>query len=218
MKLAVHGATGRMGKAIVRLAREGGDFEVVGAVAAADAPEQGRDVGEVAGVGAIGVAVTADPAAGVLGADVVIDFSAEVALAGIVRAAARAKIALVSGTTGIGERGQRELDEAAKVVPVLWAPNMSLGMEVLASLARSAVERLGPDWDVEIVETHHRGKVDAPSGTAMRLAEAVRQARPELVTRHGREGAAGPRKAEEMGVTAIRGSCSLTPSQPWSAA
>jgi 4-hydroxy-tetrahydrodipicolinate reductase len=205
VKIALHGASGRMGQSIVRVVCERGDHRIVGAVAAPDDPHQGRDVGEVAGVGVLGVAITADVSAGLLGAEMVIDFSAASAVASIAHAAARARLPLVSGTTAIGKAGEAALDEAAKAVPVLWAANMSLGIEVLARLARTATELLGDEFDVEIVETHHKHKVDAPSGTALRLAEAVREARGNLALKHGREGAAGPRKKDELAVMALRG-------------
>jgi 4-hydroxy-tetrahydrodipicolinate reductase len=204
VRVAVHGATGRMGQAVLRLAKEAGDV-VVGAIAASDAPELGRDAGEVAGIGNLGVAVGADPGSGVLGADVVIDFSTARALSSIVRAATRARIPLVSGTTGLGPAEQSLLDDAAKTIPLLWAPNMSLGVEILAALARTAAARLGGGFDIEIVETHHSAKVDAPSGTALRLAAAVREGRPELVMHHAREGNVGPRKGDELAVVALRG-------------
>jgi 4-hydroxy-tetrahydrodipicolinate reductase len=196
-----------MGKEIVRLVHEDRErsHQIVGAIAAPDAPEQGSDVGEVAGVGHLGVSVTADHAVGLLGADVAIDFSGAAAIGALARAVKRAKVALVSGTTGLDAAGTTALNEAAEIVPVLWTPNMSLGIEVLAKMARTAIASLGDDYDIEIVETHHRDKVDAPSGTALRLAEAAREARPELVARHGREGAAGPRKKNELAVMALRG-------------
>jgi 4-hydroxy-tetrahydrodipicolinate reductase len=205
VRIAIHGATGRMGVELVRLIHAAKEDQLVGAVAAANATEQGRDIGEIAGIGALGVSVTSDLASGLLGANVVIDFSAADAIPALTRVAARAKVALVSGTTGLGETGQEALAELAQVAPVLWAPNMSLGVEVLSRIVRLAVEQLGDDFDAEIVETHHRDKVDAPSGTALRLAEAVRLARGGLALRHGREGAAGPRRKAELGVLAVRG-------------
>jgi 4-hydroxy-tetrahydrodipicolinate reductase len=205
VKITLHGATGRMGQSIVRVVQERGEHRIVGAVAAPDDPNQGRDAGEVAGVGVLGVAITADLAAALLGADIVVDFSVAAAVVPLAQAAARARLPLVSGTTGIGKAGEAALDEAAKHIPVLWAANMSLGIEVLAKLARTATELLGEDFDVEIVETHHKHKVDAPSGTALRLAAAVRDGRGALALRHGREGAAGPRKKDEIGVMALRG-------------
>lgn len=205
MNLAVVGATGRMGRAIVRLAIEAGDLAVVGAAAAAGAPEQGRDVGEVAGVGNLGVAIGADPGAAMLGAHVAIDFSTASAVPAIARAAARSGTALVTGTTGLDDAAKAALDEAARHVAVLAAPNMSIGIEVVAALAATAAARLGPDFEIEVVETHHKLKIDAPSGTANRLVEAVRAVRPALVARHGREGIVGARPADEIGVFALRG-------------
>jgi 4-hydroxy-tetrahydrodipicolinate reductase len=204
MRITVHGATGRMGRAVVRAARDARDM-VVGAVAAPDAPEHGRDVGEVAGVGNLGVAITPHISEGLLGADVVIDFSIASAVPPLVKAAERARIPIVSGTTGLDAAARGSLEEAARVIPVLWAPNMSFGVELLAALAKLAAERLGGDYDIEIVETHHRMKVDAPSGTALRLAEAVKEARGDLAAVHGRQGAPGPRKRNEIGILAMRG-------------
>jgi 4-hydroxy-tetrahydrodipicolinate reductase len=205
VKLALHGASGRMGQAVVRIVHAGATDAIVGATAAPGIPEQGRDVGELAGVGNLGVAIGDDVASGLLGAEVVIDFSLPRAVAALARAAARARIPIVSGTTGLGDAEKAALDEAARVVPVLWAANMSVGIEVLAQLARTAAKLLGDDYDIEIVETHHSAKVDAPSGTALRLLEAVRQSKEGLATRFGREGAAGPRPPKEIGVLAVRG-------------
>lgn len=205
MRIALHGATGRMGQAIVRLVQEKREDQIVGAIAAPDAIEQGRDIGEVSGIGHLGVAITHDHAVGMLGADVVIDFSHAAALPALTRSLKRARVALVSGTTGIGAADRAALDELAETVPVLWAANMSPGVEVVAQLARLAAAALGEDYDVEIVETHHRHKVDAPSGTALRLAEAVKEARPDLAAKYGREGRPGPRGKSEMAVMALRG-------------
>ncbi len=205
MRIALHGATGRMGQAIVRLVHETREAQIVGAIAAVNEVQQGCDVGEVAGIGHLGVSVTADHAVGLLGADIAIDFSAAPAIPALARAVKRARVALVSGTTGIDPSGAAALSEAAEVVPVLWAPNMSLGIEAVARMARLAVAALGDEFDVEIVETHHRQKIDAPSGTALRLAEAVREARKDLVLGHGREGVTGARKKNELSVFAIRG-------------
>jgi 4-hydroxy-tetrahydrodipicolinate reductase len=205
VRIALHGATGRMGRAVARLVHQRRDDQIVGAMAAPDVPELGRDLGEIAGLGAIGVVVTADQASALLGADVVIDFSSAQAVPQLCRAVKRARVALVSGTTGLDEDGQRALREAAEIVPLLWAPNMSLGVELLARLAEMAAHALGEDYDVEIVETHHRLKADAPSGTALRLAEAVQKSRPDLSLRHGRQGVIGPRMKNELGMHSLRG-------------
>lgn len=205
MKLAIFGVTGRMGLAIARLAHAAPDVELVGGVCSDEDPGVGKDIGELAGIGQIGVVTTPDIASGLLGADVVIDFSTAAAVAGLVNVAARQKIAVVSGTTNIDDSAQKAFDKAAQTVPVLWAPNMSLGVQVLAELVEQAVRRLGLGFDVEITEVHHRKKVDSPSGTAKRLAEAARSARSELRELHGRSGDVGARTREEMAVFGLRG-------------
>ncbi len=205
MKLAITGATGRMGLSIVRLAHAAGDIEIVGGSCGPDDPANGRDLGELAGVGGIGVVAAPDIGSALLGAEVVIDFSNAAVVQEVALAAARQKVALVSGTTNIDANAKRALDRAAEVVPVLWAPNMSVGVQVLAELVEHAVRRLGAEFDIEIVEIHHKKKVDAPSGTARRLAEAARAVRPELSETHGRDGDVGARRADEIGVLGVRG-------------
>ncbi len=205
VKLAIFGATGRMGLAVARLAHASAELQVVGGVCADTDPGHGRDIGELAGIGQIGVVTTADIASGLLGADVVIDFSVAAAVSALLAVAARQKVAVVSGTTNLDESTQKALDRAAQSVPVLWAPNMSMGVQVLAELVEQAVRRLGPGFDVELTEVHHRRKLDSPSGTAKRLAEAARAARPELRDLHGRSGEVGARTDNEMAVLALRG-------------
>jgi 4-hydroxy-tetrahydrodipicolinate reductase len=202
MRLAVVGASGRMGRAVVRLAHADG-VEIVCAVGSTDV---GRDVGELAGLGPLGTRVVEGLA--VLEharAEVIIDFSAPGATAVLAPLASAAGSALVSGTTGLGEDARAALDRASSRVPVLWEPNMSVGVHVLTELVSRAAAALA-DWDVEIMETHHRAKVDAPSGTAARLAEAVQRARAggaRLV--HGREGVPGARPTGDIGMHALRG-------------
>jgi 4-hydroxy-tetrahydrodipicolinate reductase len=202
MRLAVVGASGRMGRAVVRLARLDG-LEIVCAVGTT---EIGSDVGELAGTGALGTCVVDGLAAiGQARADVVVDFSAPGATLALAPIAAAAGSALVSGTTGLGEDAREALDQAANRVAVLWEPNMSIGVHVLTELVARAASALS-DWDIEVVETHHRAKVDAPSGTALRLAETAQRARAggtRLV--HGREGRARVRDAAEIGMHALRG-------------
>lgn len=202
LRIVVVGVGGRMGQAVVRAAIEAG-HRIVGAVDRAGGPTLGRDAGDVAGAGHAGVEVSSDLAAGMLGADCAIDFSTADAVAHVAQAAARAKVALVSGTTGLGPEAERALADAATKVPVLWSPNMSVGVHVLAEIVKAAVKAL-PGYDVEIVETHHRAKVDAPSGTAKRLFEAVREVR-EARQVTGREGKPGARLDDEVGVLALRG-------------
>jgi 4-hydroxy-tetrahydrodipicolinate reductase len=205
MRLALFGATGRMGLAIARLAHASTDVQIVGGICSDQDPGLGKDIGELAGIGQLGVVTTADIASGLLGADVVIDFSVASAVPSLLSVAARQKIAVVSGTTNIDDAAKKALDRAAQTVPVMWAPNMSLGVQVLAELVEQAVKRLGAGFDVEITEVHHRKKVDSPSGTAKRLAEAARAARGDLREIHGRSGDVGARTDAEMAVYGLRG-------------
>lgn len=202
IRVAVVGASGRMGRAVVRAACEQG-LSVVCAVGTTDV---GRDVGELSGAGPLGVCVV-DGLAALEGAraDVVVDFSAPAATLALAPVAAASGVAIVSGTTGLDERTRAALERAASQVAVLWEPNMSLGVHVLTRIAAEAATAL-PDWDIEIVETHHRAKIDAPSGTALRLADVLQRARtPDTVLVHGRHGRPGARSRNEIGMHALRG-------------
>lgn len=205
VRLAIFGASGRMGLAIARLAHADARFQIVGAIAGPNDPAVGRDVGELAGIGIVGVEVTSDLAAGLLGADVVIDFSTAPAVSGLFALCEKKGIAIVSGTTNLDDKGRAALDKASEKVATLWAPNMSRGVQVLAEVVEHAIRRLGLEFDVEIVEVHHRKKIDSPSGTAVRLADAARRARPELHDLHGRSGEVGARTSSEMAVLGVRG-------------
>jgi 4-hydroxy-tetrahydrodipicolinate reductase len=136
---------------------------------------------------------------------VVIDFSTASAVATLASIAARQGIAIVTGTTNLDAAAKRALDKASEVVPVLAAGNMSLGIQVLAEAVELAVRRLGLRYDVEIVELHHRRKIDAPSGTASRLVEAVKKVRPDVRELRGRDGEVGARTDDEVGVFGVRG-------------
>jgi 4-hydroxy-tetrahydrodipicolinate reductase len=202
MRLGIVGASGRMGRAVVRLAQAGG-IEIVCAVGATDV---GADAGELAGIGAIGIWIV-DGLAAIehARASVIVDFSVPSATVALASIAAKTGSALVSGTTGLGDDARAALDRASKQVAVLWEPNMSIGAHVLGRLVSQAASALA-DWDVEIVEIHHRAKVDAPSGTAMRLADTVQNARAGAAqVVHGRHGKRGPRAPAEVGVHSLRG-------------
>ena len=202
VRIAVVGAGGRMGTAIVRLAREH-DLTVARAIGLSGV---GEDVGVLAGVGKLDVAMESDVSALASGGfDVAIDFSSADALPRVASTVATAGAAFVSGTTGLTPSGEEALRAASECVPVLWEPNLSVGVQVLSQLLQQAIRALGEGFDVEIVETHHRKKVDAPSGTALRLAEVAREARGGAELRYGREGRPGERKRDEVGVHAVRG-------------
>jgi 4-hydroxy-tetrahydrodipicolinate reductase len=194
-----------MGRAIARLCHAAQDIQVVGAVAHPDDPDLGKDLGALSGIDVLGVEVSADLASGLLGAQVVIDFSLAPAVAQLAAVASKHGVALVIGTTNLDAATTAALEKAATKVPVLWARNMSLGVQVLAEIVENAVRRLGTSFDAEIVEVHHHHKVDAPSGTALRLADAIKAARPESQLVFGRQGQPGARNPNEVGVMALRG-------------
>jgi 4-hydroxy-tetrahydrodipicolinate reductase len=201
VRIAVLGANGRMGRTVVRLAQAAG-MQVVCAIGVGD---EGRDAGELAGIGAIGTKLVTDTSSlASSGAQVLVDFSTPSALMTVSEACAAAGIAIVSGTTGLDAPATAALDVASAKCAVLWEPNMSVGVHVLTSLVEKAMQALGPTFDVEVVEVHHRAKVDAPSGTALRLGDVVKNARGSRYV-HGREGRPGARQRDEIGMHAVRG-------------
>ncbi len=208
IKVAVSGAGGRMGRLLVRLVREAPDLKLTGALESATHQDLGRDVGSLAGGSAAHVSLVADPAVAVRDAQVVIDFSTPMATRQVLEAARKAGAAAIVGTTGLDAAAKEELLRTADVVPVVAAPNMSVGVSVLFRLVAEAARLLGEEYDVDVVEMHHARKVDAPSGTALRLAEVVAEGRgvsADDVVVHGRSGAQGPRAKGEIGVFALRG-------------
>ena len=208
MKLAVSGAAGRMGKKILALAHAHSDIEISGALEAPGSPFLGVDVGEMAGIGTLGVPVTSDVDAVLRASDVLVEFSAPIASVAHVQAAAAAGKAIVVGTTGFSEDQKKTLHDAGMLTRCLIAPNMSMGVNLLFKIAETVARVLGPEYDVEIVEAHHRMKKDAPSGTADKLAQVIAAAlNRDLRTAgvYGRHGQVGERKPEEIGVMAVRG-------------
>ncbi len=180
-RVTVLGASGRMGKALIRLIAASGEHELVGALGEPGDPSRGRDAGQVAGIDPLGIVVTDDLSAALGGAgtacDVAIDFTVPAVTQRHAQACAAGGHALVVGTTGLDPGGLSALQAAARRVPVLYARNMSLGVTVLTELVRQAAALLGPEFDAEITEAHHRDKKDAPSGTALQLGEALALAR-----------------------------------------
>jgi len=180
-RVTVLGASGRMGKALIRLIAASDEHQLVGALGEPNDPARGRDAGQVAGVDGLGVLLTDDLSAALNGSgaacEVAIDFTVPAATARHARACAAGGHALVVGTTGLDDAGLSALQAASRQIPVLYARNMSLGITVLTELVRHAAVLLGPEFDVEISEAHHRDKKDSPSGTALQLGEAVASAR-----------------------------------------
>lgn len=206
LNVAIAGASGRMGRLLLEQVATSEDTKLVGALEHAGSPELGADAGALVGR-PWGVRIVSDPGMALMGADVVIDFSNASATPAVVRAAAAAGVACVVGTTGLSHDADEALREASRRVPVLAAPNMSLGVQVLAHALAETLRLLGSDWDVEIIETHHRAKRDAPSGTALRLSDVVMKARglTHDDLKHGRHGAAAQRTMTEVGMHAVRG-------------
>jgi 4-hydroxy-tetrahydrodipicolinate reductase len=199
-RIAVVGAAGRMGREVVRAALEDDSIELAGGVVETGAPELGADVGELSGWGRSGVLATQDPPDDV---EVLIEFTVPDAT---VEHLAYAR-PVVIGTTGLSEEQLARVEEAAKSVPIVLAPNMSVGVNLLREVVRELSGKLGTGYDVEIVEAHHRNKVDAPSGTALLLARAAAEGRGrnlDEVAVFGREGRA-PREEGEIGIHALRG-------------
>jgi 4-hydroxy-tetrahydrodipicolinate reductase len=205
--VAVFGANGRMGLALVRLLAGHPRLRLAGALTEPGHATVGRDAGELAGIGLNGVALTDSVAASLAAADVAVDFSAAVATPGNLAACADRGIPAVVGTTGLGADGERALSQAAGRIAVVYSRNMSLGITVLSELARQAARLLGPGFDVEIVEAHHHHKVDAPSGTALQLGEAVAAGRQKTLADlqiPGEGARAGRRPAGGIGFASIR--------------
>jgi 4-hydroxy-tetrahydrodipicolinate reductase len=171
--IAINGAGGRMGQRLISLARAAGTFHILAAIERPDSPMQARDAGEVAGVGPIGTPITFDlrPTPQVL-----IDFTAPPSTRHWLKNCRDRGIAMLIGTTGLHVGDHAAIDRAAEDIPILQSPNMSLGVNVLFKIAAEVAKRLGDDYDIEIVEAHHRFKKDAPSGTAMGIAESIMKA------------------------------------------
>jgi len=201
--LAITGAAGRMGQRLVALARQSTDLEVLAALERADSPNLNRDAGEVSGIGPINVPITSDLRAT---PQVLIDFTAPAAMRHWLTTCRDRKIAMVIGTTGLQPTDHATIDDAAKDIPVLQAPNMSLGVNVLFKIAAQVAALLGDDYDKEIVELHHRFKKDAPSGTAMGIAEAILKSmnKPKSALTYDRHGDDVVRQRGQIGMHSLR--------------
>ncbi|MDD5458661.1 MAG: 4-hydroxy-tetrahydrodipicolinate reductase [Phycisphaerae bacterium] len=203
-KLLICGAAGRMGRRIVALAAESKNFDIIGATEQAGHPDLGRDAGLLAGIGELGVKLdkTCESKA-----DVVIDFSQPQAAETTIEYCLTNKAALVIGTTGLSDAQQAKLKDASKSIPILYATNMSVGMNLLFGLVGKVAKMLGDNYDIEIVEQHHRHKKDSPSGSALTLAENIckdtdKDFPASLV--HGREGKDTIRQKGTIGMHAVR--------------
>ncbi len=207
IKAVVTGAAGRMGKRLIALLRESAEFQVVGAVERTDHVDLGRDAGEVAGVGPLGVTIVGAVSKALSDAQVLLDFTAPVAAMQHLEAAGRAGVAVVVGTTGLTEADLKRARELTAKIPCVQSPNMSVGVNVLYGVLAQVARTLGDGYDIEVIEAHHHFKKDAPSGTAERMAHVLAEALGRDLRKagvYGRRGIVGERKTEEIGVHAIR--------------
>jgi 4-hydroxy-tetrahydrodipicolinate reductase len=208
MKIAVLGAAGRMGQALTRVLAETPGCTLAGGLEAKGSPAIGRDIGELAGLEPLGVAVTDDPLPLFAQVDGVLDFTSPASTGEFAALSAQSRIVHVIGTTGLTEADKARLEAAARHATIVKAGNMSLGVNLLAALTAEVARALGPEFDIEILEMHHRHKRDAPSGTSLMLGRAAAEAREVSLSERGvrtRDGDIGPRRTGDIGFAALRG-------------
>jgi 4-hydroxy-tetrahydrodipicolinate reductase len=206
--LVVTGASGRMGQTLIRLVQDSDKLRLVGCVERAGSPWVGRDIGEAMGGAALGIMVTDDPLEAFAKAQAVVDFTTPAATVEFAALAAQARAVHVIGTTGLEADHLAKIEAASRHAVIVRAGNMSLGVNLLVRLTQKVAAALDEDWDVEIVEAHHRMKVDAPSGTALMLGAAAAEGRGVSLDNSkvsGRDGITGARERGTIGFSAIRG-------------
>ena len=204
VRLIIHGAAGRMGQRLIALGSQDSRFKIVGAFEHAGHAKLGQDAGSVCGCGELGVPISA---AVPVAADAMIDFSLPEAAPGVIEYCRKHRVPLVMATTGLESEHRKQLESLAQDLPVLWAPSMSLAVNLvmkLTEIASRTLRDLGSDVDVEIIERHHRFKEDAPSGTALKFGQIVAGALGRESHVHGREGRIGKRPRNEVGYHAVR--------------
>ena len=208
IKMGVIGCGGRMGRMLIAEIAGSDGCALTGGTSAPGSAYLGSDLGELAGVGPIGLAAASGTGDLLRASDVAIEFSTAAATASHATLAAEIGTPLVIGTTGLSAAETEAVQAAATRIPIVWAANTSLGINLLLGLVEQVAARLGPDWDIEIMEMHHRGKADAPSGTALALGRAAatgRGASLDAIAQRGRDGITGPRKSGDIGFSALRG-------------
>ncbi|MCU0841287.1 MAG: 4-hydroxy-tetrahydrodipicolinate reductase [Thiobacillaceae bacterium] len=207
MKVVITGSSGRMGRALLEAVGNAPDLRLLAALDRPGSPMLGRSARELAGGGS-DVTITSDVETALRGADALIDFTRPEATLAHLAACRKAGVAMVIGTTGFDEAGRRSIAEAANEIPIVFAPNMSVGVNLVFKLLDMAARVLDEGYDVEIVEAHHRHKVDAPSGTALRMGEVIARALGRDLKScavYGREGVTGERQARTIGFATVRG-------------
>jgi len=208
MRIVVAGAAGRMGRMLIQTIHQTEGASLAGAIERVGSPALGQDAGLLAGVGANGVLITDKPLEAIVHADAVIDFTTPATTVELAALAAQARITHVIGTTGLAASDLEKIDAAACHAVVVRSGNMSLGVNLLAGLVKRVAATLGEDFDIEVLEMHHRMKVDAPSGTALLLGEAAAQGRKINLDEHSqrvRDGHTGARTPGDIGFATLRG-------------
>ena len=208
MKIAVLGAAGRMGQALTAVLAATPGCTIAGGIEAKGSPYVGRDLGELAGLDPLGVAITDDPLPVFAHVDGVLDFTTPASTTAFAALSAQARIVHVIGTTGFSPEDEAKIDAAARHATIVKAGNMSQGINLLAVLTARVAAALGPEFDIEILEMHHRHKRDAPSGTSLMLGRAAADARAVSLEERGvrtRDGDTGPRREGDIGFAALRG-------------
>jgi 4-hydroxy-tetrahydrodipicolinate reductase len=206
-RIAISGATGKMGRMLIEAVLAHPQMTLAAALEQPGSPMIGKDAGDFMGQ-SCGVAISSDPAAAFRATDVLIDFTRPEATLDLLKACAQHRVRAVIGTTGFDAAGRSAIAAFSKTNPTVMAPNMSVGVNITLKLLESAGRYLGEGFDIEVIEAHHRHKVDAPSGTALKMAEVVAQAAGRNLSkdaRYAREGHTGPRPAKEIGFSVIRG-------------
>jgi 4-hydroxy-tetrahydrodipicolinate reductase len=206
--IGVIGAGGRMGRMLIEAVQANPQTTLSAAIERQGSSLVGADAGEVAAIGCLGIQIVDDLTAVIDQIDVLIDFSLPDATEQNMRVCAQHKVAMVIGTTGFNERQQQALAAASKDIAIVYAGNYSTGVNLSLKLLAMAAKAFGTDADVEVIEAHHKHKIDAPSGTAYMMAEAVAEARGQKlkeVVVYGREGQTGERESGTIGIHAIRG-------------
>ncbi|MCE5194437.1 MAG: 4-hydroxy-tetrahydrodipicolinate reductase [Nitrospiraceae bacterium] len=207
IKIAVAGAAGRMGKIISALSKEYTEIKLAGAFERKGHDMTGKDIGTIAGIGDIGVRLTDNLEDIISGIDVIIDFTSPESTKQNIKTASKHKKAMIIGTTGISRDDKKEIESLAKNIPCVLASNMSTGVNLLLKVLKDVARVLGDEYDVEIVEAHHRLKKDAPSGTALMMANAVADALKRNLDEtavYARKGIIGERTKKEIGIQTIR--------------
>ncbi len=206
-RVAIAGSSGRMGRMLLEAVAADKGAVLAAALEVAGNPQVGRDAGELVGAPR-GVLISDDPEKALSGCDVLIDFTRPEGTLQHVAVCRKLKVRMVIGTTGFDDAGKRAIAEAAREIGIMFAPNMSVGVNVTLKLLEMAAKALGPDHDIEIIEAHHRHKVDAPSGTALKMGEVIAGALGRNLQDcavYGREGVTGERKRETIGFATVRG-------------